>query len=150
MFVITPYSRVGADVQKGKYWDTPLHAAAQQSSTEIVNLLLEFGADINAKNTELLRPIDVSISNSMVERILLQHEGKKDICEQKNICPKQMKLKDFLLPCKIIMAYNLEYFSWKWKYFQLIYKEDSMIILISFFHHIQMFTFLCLNILSLF
>uniref|UniRef100_A0A7N9D6U9 Ankyrin repeat and SOCS box containing 5 n=1 Tax=Macaca fascicularis TaxID=9541 RepID=A0A7N9D6U9_MACFA len=65
----------GADVQKGKYWDTPLHAAAQQSSTEIVNLLLEFGADTNAKNTELLRPIDVATSSSMVERILLQHEA---------------------------------------------------------------------------
>uniref|UniRef100_A0A2K5ZJV9 Ankyrin repeat and SOCS box containing 5 n=1 Tax=Mandrillus leucophaeus TaxID=9568 RepID=A0A2K5ZJV9_MANLE len=65
----------GADVQKGKYWDTPLHAAAQQFSTEIVNLLLEFGADTNAKNTELLRPIDVATSSSMVERILLQHEA---------------------------------------------------------------------------
>ncbi|GAB5570117.1 ankyrin repeat and SOCS box protein 5 isoform X1 [Prionailurus iriomotensis] len=65
----------GADVQKGKYWDTPLHAAAQQSSTEVVNLLLEFGADINAKNTELLRPVDVATSSSLVERLLLQHEG---------------------------------------------------------------------------
>lgn len=83
---------VGADVQKGKYWDTPLHAAAQQSSTEIVNLLLEFGADTNAKNTELLRPIDVATSSSMVERILLQHEGKKNTCgnlqKQKYICLK--------------------------------------------------------------
>lgn len=65
----------GADVQKGKYWDTPLHAAAQQSSTEIVNLLLEFGADINAKNTELLRPVDVATSSSLVERLLLQREA---------------------------------------------------------------------------
>lgn len=76
-FIITPYLNVGADVQKGKYWDTPLHAAAQQSSTETVNLLLEFGADINAKNTDLLRPVDVATTSSMVERILLQHEGTK-------------------------------------------------------------------------
>uniref|UniRef100_A0A8D2KML0 Ankyrin repeat and SOCS box containing 5 n=1 Tax=Urocitellus parryii TaxID=9999 RepID=A0A8D2KML0_UROPR len=77
----------GADVQKGKYWDTPLHAAAQQSSTEIVNLLLEFGADINAKNTELLRPIDVSTSNSMVERILLQHEATpSSLCQLCRLC----------------------------------------------------------------
>lgn len=78
VFIIIPYLHVGADVQKGKYWDTPLHAAAQQSSLEIVNLVLEFGADINAKNTELLRPVDVATSNSLVERVLLQHEGKKN------------------------------------------------------------------------
>uniref|UniRef100_A0A5F8HIW9 Ankyrin repeat and SOCS box containing 5 n=1 Tax=Monodelphis domestica TaxID=13616 RepID=A0A5F8HIW9_MONDO len=65
----------GADVQKGKYWDTPLHAAAQQSSIEIVGALLEFGADINAKNTELQRPVDVATPKSLVERMLLQQEG---------------------------------------------------------------------------
>lgn len=80
-FIIPVCLHTGADVHKGKYWDTPLHAAAQQPSTEIVNLLLEFGADINAKNTELLRPIDVATSNSAVERVLLQHEGRKNIWE---------------------------------------------------------------------
>lgn len=78
IFIIVSYLHVGADVQKGKYWDTPLHAAAQQSSMETVNLLLEFGADINAKNTELLRPVDVATSSSLVERLLLQHEGTKN------------------------------------------------------------------------
>ncbi|KAM9192331.1 ankyrin repeat and SOCS box protein 5 isoform 1-T1 [Dugong dugon] len=77
----------GADVQKGKYWDTPLHAAAQQSNTEIVNLLLEFGADVNAKNTELLRPIDVAASSSLVERILLQYEATpSSLCQLCRLC----------------------------------------------------------------
>ncbi|KAB0373417.1 hypothetical protein FD755_015076 [Muntiacus reevesi] len=77
----------GADVQKGKYWDTPLHAAAQQSCTEIVNLLLEFGADINAKNTDLLRPVDVATSNSLVERLLLQHEATpSSLCQLCRLC----------------------------------------------------------------
>eukprot|EP00071_Canis_lupus_P026426 XP_022259983.1 ankyrin repeat and SOCS box protein 5 isoform X2 [Canis lupus familiaris] len=77
----------GADVQKGKYWDTPLHAAAQQSSTEVVNLLLEFGADINAKNTELLRPVDVATSSSLVERLLLQHEATPStLCQLCRLC----------------------------------------------------------------
>uniref|UniRef100_A0A8C2XTB3 SOCS box domain-containing protein n=1 Tax=Capra hircus TaxID=9925 RepID=A0A8C2XTB3_CAPHI len=77
----------GADVQKGKYWDTPLHAAAQQSCTEIVNLLLEFGADINAKNTDLLRPIDVATSSSLVERLLLQHEATpSSLCQLCRLC----------------------------------------------------------------
>ncbi|XP_007189048.2 ankyrin repeat and SOCS box protein 5 isoform X2 [Balaenoptera acutorostrata] len=77
----------GADVQKGKYWDTPLHAAAQQSCTEIVNLLLEFGADVNAKNTELLRPVDVATSSSLVERLLLQHEATpSSLCQLCRLC----------------------------------------------------------------
>ncbi|XP_023555856.1 ankyrin repeat and SOCS box protein 5 isoform X2 [Octodon degus] len=77
----------GADVQKGKYWDTPLHAAAQQSSVEIVSLLLEFGADINAKNTEFLKPIDVATSNSVVERVLLQHEATpSSLCQLCRLC----------------------------------------------------------------
>ncbi|KAK1341734.1 hypothetical protein QTO34_016482 [Cnephaeus nilssonii] len=77
----------GADIQKGKYWDTPLHAAAQQSNTEIVHLLLEFGADINAKNTELLRPVDVATSSSLVERMLLQHEATPSaLCQLCRLC----------------------------------------------------------------
>ncbi|KAK2503695.1 hypothetical protein MC885_014249 [Smutsia gigantea] len=77
----------GADVQKGRYWDTPLHAAAQQSSTEIISLLLEFGADINAKNMELLRPIDVATSSSLVERLLLQHEATpSSLCQLCRLC----------------------------------------------------------------
>ncbi|XP_053441175.1 ankyrin repeat and SOCS box protein 5 isoform X2 [Nycticebus coucang] len=83
----TPLYVACADVQKGKYWDTPLHAAAQQSSTEILNLLLEFGADINAKNTEFMRPIDMATSSSGVERILLQHEATpSSLCQLCRLC----------------------------------------------------------------
>lgn len=67
-------------MQKGKHLETPLHAAAQHSSTEIVNLLLEFGADINAKNTDFERPVDLAAPRSLVERLLLLHEGKLYIC----------------------------------------------------------------------
>ncbi|XP_044537468.1 ankyrin repeat and SOCS box protein 5 isoform X3 [Gracilinanus agilis] len=77
----------GADVQKGKYWDTPLHAAAQQSSIEIVGALLEFGADINAKNTELQRPVDVATPKSLVERMLLQQEATpSSLCQLCRLC----------------------------------------------------------------
>ncbi|XP_063166177.1 ankyrin repeat and SOCS box protein 5 isoform X2 [Candoia aspera] len=64
----------GANVQKGKFLETPLHAAARLSNTEIINMLLEFGADINAKNTEFERPVDVAVSSSLGEKILLLHE----------------------------------------------------------------------------
>ncbi|XP_053107731.1 ankyrin repeat and SOCS box protein 5 isoform X2 [Hemicordylus capensis] len=65
----------GASVQKGKFLETPLHAAARQSSAEIINMLLEFGADINAKNTEFERPVDVAPQRSLVETVLLLHEA---------------------------------------------------------------------------
>ncbi|XP_073433793.1 ankyrin repeat and SOCS box protein 5 isoform X3 [Dendrobates tinctorius] len=65
----------GANVQHGRHLDTPLHAAAQQSNTDIVSLLLDFGADISAKNTDCKRPVDVAPARSPVERHLLQYEA---------------------------------------------------------------------------
>ncbi|KFV64185.1 Ankyrin repeat and SOCS box protein 5 [Dryobates pubescens] len=77
----------GANVQKGKYLETPLHAAAQHSSTEIVNLLLEFGADINAKNTDFERPVDLAAPSSSVERLLLLHEATpSSLCQLCRLC----------------------------------------------------------------
>ncbi|XP_014116866.1 PREDICTED: ankyrin repeat and SOCS box protein 5 isoform X3 [Pseudopodoces humilis] len=77
----------GANVQKGKNLQTPLHAAAQNSSTEIVNLLLEFGADINAKNSDFERPVDLAAPSSLVERLLLFHEATpSSLCQLCRLC----------------------------------------------------------------
>ncbi|XP_036237831.1 ankyrin repeat and SOCS box protein 5 isoform X1 [Molothrus aeneus] len=77
----------GANVQKGKHLQTPLHAAAQHSSTEIVNLLLEFGADINAKNSDFERPVDLAAPSSLVERLLLFHEATpSSLCQLCRLC----------------------------------------------------------------
>lgn len=65
----------GANVQKGKSLDSPLHAAAEKDSTEVVKLLLDFGADINARNTEFQRPVDVAPPSSLTEGFLLLYEG---------------------------------------------------------------------------
>lgn len=66
---------VGANVQKGKYLDSPLHAAAEKDCTAVVKLLLDFGADINARNTEFQRPVDVAPPSSLTEGFLLLYEG---------------------------------------------------------------------------
>lgn len=66
----------GANVQKGRFLESPLHAAAQKDCTEIINVLLEFGANINAKNLELKRPVESAPPNSSAEETLLLHEGK--------------------------------------------------------------------------
>lgn len=66
----------GANVQKGHFLDTPLHAAAQKDCPEIVKVLLEFGADINARNLDLQRAVETAPASSLAECMLLQYEGK--------------------------------------------------------------------------
>lgn len=62
-------------MQKGKSLDSPLHVAAEKDCTAVVTLLLDFGADINARNTEFLRPVDVAPPSSITEGFLLLYEG---------------------------------------------------------------------------
>lgn len=65
----------GASVQKGKFLDSPLHAAAEKDCTAVVKLLLDFGADINARNGECQRPVEVAPPSSLTEGFLLLYEG---------------------------------------------------------------------------
>lgn len=78
----------GANVQKGKSLDSPLHAAAEKDSTAVVKLLLDFGADINARNTEFQRPVDVAPPSSLTEGFLLLYEGTTTLvfCELLQTC----------------------------------------------------------------
>lgn len=66
---------IGANVQKGRFLDTPLHAAAQKDCPDIIRLLLEFGANINARNLELQRPVETAPPSSTAESALLLYEG---------------------------------------------------------------------------
>lgn len=66
----------GAHVQRGKYLDTPLHAAAQKDCTAMVKMLLDFGADINARNLEFQKPVEVSPPGSSTESFLMLYEGE--------------------------------------------------------------------------
>ncbi|KAM3613401.1 uncharacterized protein V6R79_025438 [Siganus canaliculatus] len=74
--------REGANVQKGKSLDSPLHAAAEKDCTEVVKLLLDFGADINARNTECQRPVDVAPPSSLTEGFLLLYEATPRLLSQ--------------------------------------------------------------------
>lgn len=52
-----------------------MHAAAQKDCTEVIKVLLEFGANINAKNLELKRPVETAPPSSVAEGMLLLYEG---------------------------------------------------------------------------
>ncbi|XP_046717832.1 ankyrin repeat and SOCS box protein 5b isoform X3 [Silurus meridionalis] len=77
-------SSKGANVQKGRFLDTPLHAAAQKDCPEIVKVLLEFGANINARNLELQRAVETAPPSSLAEHVLLHYEvtprGLSELC----------------------------------------------------------------------
>ncbi|KAL8207290.1 UNVERIFIED_CONTAM: Ankyrin repeat and SOCS box protein 5 [Gekko kuhli] len=94
----------GANVQKGKFLETPLHAAARQSSTEIVNLLLEFGADISAKNAEFERPVDVASPRSLVERVLLLHEATP--CSLCQLC--RLRIRNYIGRARLNLVPQLQ------------------------------------------
>ena len=64
----------GADVQRGCGQDSPLHAAVQSGGADIVDLLLDFGANGCCRNAEGKTPLHLSSPDSAV-RIALQKRG---------------------------------------------------------------------------
>lgn len=79
----------GADVQKGRSLDSPLHAAAQKDAAGLVKLLLDFGADINARNTEYQRPVEVAPPSSLTEGFLLVYEATPRLLGQ--LCRQRIR-----------------------------------------------------------
>ncbi|KAK1803818.1 hypothetical protein P4O66_003771 [Electrophorus voltai] len=64
----------GANVQRGRLMESPLHAAARKDCLSIVKLLLEFGADVNTRNLSFKRPVEVAPPGGVTERFLLIYE----------------------------------------------------------------------------
>ncbi|XP_026135187.1 ankyrin repeat and SOCS box protein 5-like isoform X4 [Carassius auratus] len=72
----------GANVHKGHFLETPLHAAAQKDCPEIIRVLLDFGANINARNLELQRPLETAPPSSTAEAVLLLYEAMpRSLCQ---------------------------------------------------------------------
>ncbi|XP_052005389.1 ankyrin repeat and SOCS box protein 5-like isoform X2 [Xyrauchen texanus] len=79
----------GANVQKGTHMETPLHAAVQKDCLSIVKLLLEFGADINSRNLEYKRPVEIAPPGSLTEGFLLIYEATPRSLHQ--LCRQQIR-----------------------------------------------------------
>ncbi|XP_043112383.1 ankyrin repeat and SOCS box protein 5 isoform X3 [Puntigrus tetrazona] len=79
----------GANVQRGTRLESPLHAAAQKDCISVVKLLLEFGADVNARNLEYKRPVEAAPPGSLTEGFLLIYEATPRSLRQ--LCRQQIR-----------------------------------------------------------
>lgn len=61
-------------MNRGRDLDSPLHAVARVASGELAHLLMDFGADVQARNAEDKRPMELLPPGSSVIQ-LLQREG---------------------------------------------------------------------------
>lgn len=62
-------------MNQGKDLDSPLHVAARMYSEELACLLMDFGANIQARNAEGKRPVDLLPPDSPLIKLFLQREG---------------------------------------------------------------------------
>lgn len=84
-FLADSYScdSLGASVNQGRGLDSPLHAVARASSGELALLLMDFGADTQAKNAKGKRPSELVPPESPLTQLFLQREGASPLPESK-------------------------------------------------------------------
>ncbi|XP_051840438.1 ankyrin repeat and SOCS box protein 9 isoform X2 [Antechinus flavipes] len=93
---LNSYSTYGANANQGKELDSPLHVAARNSSSDLVHLLIDFGAEPHSKNAEGKRPVDLVPPNSTLAQVFSQKEERHRIQSQMVSCrpPKPTPLVD--------------------------------------------------------
>lgn len=65
----------GARVNVGRGADSPLHAAVKGGSADQVSLLLEFGADVNIRNENNQRAVELAPPGAQTQKLLQSFEG---------------------------------------------------------------------------
>lgn len=68
-------STLGANVNAGRGGDSPLHAAVRQDSADQVSVLLDYGADINVRDCNNQRPVELAPPGGKTQQLLLTFEG---------------------------------------------------------------------------
>ncbi|XP_074916501.1 ankyrin repeat and SOCS box protein 9 isoform X2 [Chelonoidis abingdonii] len=76
----------GASANGGKDLDSPLHVAARNSNADLVHLLIDFGADMRAKNAEGKRPVELVPPSSTLTQIFVQKEGPLSLMQLCRLC----------------------------------------------------------------
>ena len=70
-------------MNQGRGLDSPLHAVARASSSGLALLLMDFGADTQAKNAEGKRPVQLVPPENPLTQLFLQREGASPLPEPK-------------------------------------------------------------------
>lgn len=70
------YLLPGAKVNAGRRGDSPLHAAVRQDCAEQVTLLLEFGADVNLRDDNNQRAMELAPPGGNIQQLLKTFQGK--------------------------------------------------------------------------
>lgn len=65
----------GASVDRGRGEDTPLHAAVASDCEEQVSLLLDYGANVNLRDSNNLRPVELAPPGGKVLTLLQAHNA---------------------------------------------------------------------------
>ncbi|XP_048351201.1 ankyrin repeat and SOCS box protein 9 isoform X4 [Sphaerodactylus townsendi] len=76
----------GANANVGKGLESPLHMAAQNANSELVHLLIDFGADTSALNAQGKKPTELVPPNSTLAQIFLQREGPLSLMQLCRLC----------------------------------------------------------------
>lgn len=70
-------------MNQGRGLDSPLHAVARTSCVLLARMLMDFGADTQAKNAEGKRPLELVSPESPLLQLFLQREGASPLPEPK-------------------------------------------------------------------
>lgn len=65
----------GASVNVGRGGDSPLHAAVRQDSADQVSLLLDYGADVNLRDSNNQRAVELAPPGGKTQQLLMTFEG---------------------------------------------------------------------------
>lgn len=66
---------LGARVNFGRGADSPLHAAVRQDNADQVSVLLDYGADVNSRDSNNQRPVELAPPGGKTQQLLLTFEG---------------------------------------------------------------------------
>ncbi|XP_003977386.1 ankyrin repeat and SOCS box protein 5-like [Takifugu rubripes] len=87
----------GARVNAGRGSDSPLHAAVRQDCAEQVSLLLEFGADVNLRDDNNQRPLELAPPGGKTHQLLKSfQESPRSLCQ---LC--RITIRDLIGPQKL-------------------------------------------------
>uniref|UniRef100_A0A4W6F8Q8 SOCS box domain-containing protein n=1 Tax=Lates calcarifer TaxID=8187 RepID=A0A4W6F8Q8_LATCA len=79
----------GASVNVGRGGDSPLHAAVRQDSADQVSVLLDYGADVNLRDSNNQRPVELAPPGGKTQQLLLAFEvSPRSLCQ---LCRLQIR-----------------------------------------------------------